>query len=493
MLVTETNADGLSHEFKVVVDAKEIEARVEDRLVSLRETVRMPGFRPGKVPLALLKRQYGKSILGEVLEQAVSQTSSQALAEKGLRPATQPKIEITSFDEGGDLEYTMAVEAMPEIKPADFREYKLVREVVEIGDGEVDDALARLAEQHKSFAPIETKRAAKKGDALLIDFVGKIDGELFEGGSSTDHLLELGSSSFIEGFEDQLIGAKAGDHCEVKLTFPEDYPAEHLAGKEAVFDVDVKEIQEPQKITPDDAFAQSLGFNDLAALRQALKEQIERDYGGLTRTKLKRVLLDKLAETHDFPVPPGMLEAEFDSIWERVEADRKEGKLDEDDAALDEDELREEYRRIAERRVRLGLLLSETGRMNGITVGEDEINRAMMERARQFPGQEERVIEYFRQNPEAVNEIRAPLFEDKVIDFILEMAEVEERKVTVEELLALPESAGGKKKAKAATKSAGTAKAKSAAKSKTAKDKAAPKAKKPEAKKKAAPKSSDKA
>jgi len=492
MLVTETNADGLSHEFKVVVDAKEIEARVEDRLVSLRETVRMPGFRPGKVPLALLKRQYGKSILGEVLEQAVSQTSSQALAEKGLRPATQPKIEITSFDEGKDLEYTMAVEAMPEITPADFRDYKLTREVVEIGDGEVDDALARLAEQHKSFAPVETKRAAKKGDALLIDFVGKIDGVPFEGGASTDHLLELGANAFVEGFEDQLIGAKAGEHREVKLTFPEDYPAEHLAGKEAVFDVEVKEIQEPQKITPDDAFAQSLGFNDLAALRQALKEQIERDYGGLTRTKLKRVLLDKLAETHDFPVPPGMLEAEFNSIWERVEADRKEGKLDEDDAALDEDELREEYRRIAERRVRLGLLLSETGRMNGIAVGEDEINRAMMERARQFPGQEERVIEYFRQNPEAVNEIRAPLFEDKVIDFILEMAEVDERKVTVEELVAPPESGGdktsAKKKAKGAAKASGTTKAKGAAKAKAAKDKTASKAKK-----KAASKSSDKA
>ncbi len=488
MLVTETNADGLSHEFKVVVDAKEIEARVEDRLISLRETVRMPGFRPGKVPLALLRRQYGKSILGEVLEQAVSQTSSQALAEKGLRPATQPKIEITSFDEGGDLEYTMAVEAMPDITPADFREYKLVREVAEIGDAEVDAALERLADQHKSFAPVETKRAAKKGDALLIDFVGKIDGEPFEGGSSTDHLLELGSSSFIEGFEDQLIGAKPGEHREVKLTFPEDYPAAHLAGKEAVFEVDVKEIQEPQKITPDDAFAQSLGFADLAALRQAIKEQIERDYAGLTRTKLKRQLLDKLAETHDFPVPQGMLEAEFEAIWERVEADRKEGKLDEDDAALDEDELREEYRRIAERRVRLGLLLSETGRMNGITVGEDEINRALMERARQFPGQEEQVIAYFRKNPDAVNEIRAPLFEDKVIDFILEMAQVEERKVSVDELLALPDDGkkGGKKKAKGAAK--GKAAKEKAAKGKDAKEKAAPKAKK-----KAASKASDKA
>ncbi len=460
MLVTETSADGLSREFKVVVDAKDIEARVQDRLASLRQTVRMPGFRPGKVPIALLRKQYGKSILGEILEQAVSQSSAQALAEKGLRPAVQPKIEVTSFAEGEDLEYTMAVEVMPDITPADFRTFKLVREVAEVGEADVDAAIERLVGQHKSFAPITDERAARKGDALLIDFVGKIDGEPFEGGASTDHLLELGSNAFIEGFEDQLIGAKAGEHREVRLTFPEDYPAEHLAGKEAVFEVDIKEIQEPQEIAPDDAFAQSLGFADLASLRQAIKEQIERDYGALSRTKLKRALLDKLAETHDFPVPPGMLDAEFNAIWARLEEDRKEGRLDEDDAALDEDALREEYRKIAERRVRLGLLLSEVGRMNAITVSEDEVTRAIMERARNFPGQEERVVEYYRQNPEAVNEIRAPIFEDKVIDFILEMAEVTERKVSIDELVAepdpKPEAGGGKgaKSAKSAKKSA---------------------------------------
>ena len=474
MNVTETSADGLKREYKVVVETQDIENRIVDRLAELGRTVRIPGFRPGKVPTELLRKRFGGTVRGEVLEQALQQTSSQALAEKGVRPALQPRIESISFEDGDDLAYTLAVEMLPEIEPGDFRELKLTRETAQVGEGEIDEAIDRLAAREKNFVAVTDGRPAVSGDSLMIDFVGSVDGAPFEGGTGSDHVIELGSSSFIATFEDQLIGAKAGDHVTVNVTFPEGYPKEGLAGKEAVFEVDVKEVQAVEEVAVDEAFAQSHGFENLGAMRDIVKEQIARDYSGLSRAKLKRALLDALSDAYDFAVPEGMIDSEFDAIWQRITEDRENDRLDADDAARSEDELREEYRAISERRVRLGLLLSEVGQRNGISVGQDDVNRAIAMRARSMPGQEEMVMKYYRDNPEAMNELQAPLFEEKVVDFILEMAEITDKTVTLEELVRDPDAeapeATAKPKKKAAKKApAKKAPAKKAAAKKTAK------------------------
>ncbi len=443
MIVTETSADGLMREFKVVVDKRDIEQRIEDRLKELTKTVRMPGFRPGKVPRSLLLKRFGGTIRGEVLDDALTQTSAQALAEKDLRPAIRPTIQVTKFDDGDDLEYTMAVELMPEIEPGDFREISLTRQTVEVTDNEVSERLERLSSREKKTAPLEVDRPGRKGDALVIDFVGKLDGVAFEGGSGADHVLELGSSAFVEGFEDQLIGVRPGDRREVNVIFPKEYMNDALAGREAVFEVEVKAIQTVEPVPLDEAFATGHGFDDLAAMRAAVKEQLERDYAALSRAKLKRALLDALAEGYDFPIPVGMVDGEFDSIWRQIEEDREKQKVDPSDAGRDDDELRAEYRTIAERRVRLGLLLSEVGRLNNITVESDEMQRAVMERARAFPGQESKVIEHYRAHPEALAELRAPMLEDKVVDFIFEMADITDETVPAEELMRDAGEAGG--------------------------------------------------
>jgi trigger factor len=456
MHITETNTDGLLREFKVVVDATEIEGRIVDRLEQLKRTVRMPGFRPGKVPMTLLRRKYGDSIRGEVLEQALSQTSSQALSEKGLRPAIQPKVEVIKFDEGDDLEYTMAVELMPDIVPGNFREISLTRQKVEVTDADVDAAVARLASHEKNYIPVTEDRAARKDDALVIDFVGSVDGVPFEGGSAKDHVLELGSNSFIEGFEDQLVGAKVGDHISVELTFPDKYMNDELAGKPATFEVDVKEIQKVEPVAIDDVFAQAHGFDDLAAFRAGLAEQIEREYSAHSRAKLKRALLDALSDEYDFAVPKGMVDMEFEAIWQRISTEMAQNKLDPSDMNRSEEDLRDEYRGIAERRVRLGLLFSEIGRLNNISVEQDEMNHAIMEQARTYPGRESAVMDFYRQNPEAVNELRAPLFEDKVVNFVLEMTNVGEEIVSLDVLMRDPDDETAtepdKKAKKASTK-----------------------------------------
>ncbi len=439
MIVTETSADGLKREFKVVVQKEDIETRILGRLEEMKKTVNMRGFRPGKVPVSLLRKRFGGSVRGEILEEALSQTAAQALAEKGVRAVMQPKIAEVKFDEGEDLEYTMAVELMPDIAPKDFRDIKLKRQSAEVGDQDVDGAFERIAASHKNFVPVKRARRAKKGDALEIDFVGKIDGTAFEGGGATGHVIELGSNTFVEGFEDQLVGAKPGDHLEVKITFPENYASPELAGKDAVFEVDVKELKIAEPVAIDEAFAKQHDFDDLAAMRAQIKEQIERDFAAVSRAKLKRALLDVLSEDYDFPVPPGMLDIEFAAIWHGITQAKEQNRLDSSDVGRSDDELRADYRAIAERRVRLGLFLSEVGRLNNITVEPEEVNRAIMAQARARAGQEDKVIEYYRENPEALNEVRAPLLEDKVVDFILEMAEVTDEKVTAEELMYSPE------------------------------------------------------
>jgi trigger factor len=442
MQVTQTHEEGLKREFKVVISATDIKAKMDTRLQEIGQTVRLPGFRPGKVPMPILKKRYGPSVMGEVLERAVTDSSNQAMMERGLRPALQPKIDIKSFAENADLEYTLAVEVLPEIQPANFGDMKLDRMKVDVPDAEIDKALNRIAEQHERSEKIAEDRGSQSGDIVIIDFVGSIDGKEFQGGSATDFRLKLGSGQFIPGFEDQLTGTKAGEKRDVNVTFPENYGSKDLAGKPATFAVTVKEIHKPVAATLDDALAKQMGLDDLETLRKAVRDQLGRDYARVVRARLKRQLLDRLAEAHQFTVPQGMVDLEFDAIWKNVEEERKQGPLS--DPALagkSEDELKVEFRRIAERRVRLGLLLSEVGRLNNIQVSQEEVNRALVEQARRFPGQERQVIEYYRNNPDALAQLRAPLFEDKVIDFITEMASVTDKPATIEELMKEPEEA----------------------------------------------------
>ena len=436
MQVTETLSEGLKRQFTVKLPAQDIDQKLDQRLRQLGATARLPGFRPGKVPMPLLKKRYGMSVMGEILEQAVQDSSSRAMAERGLRAATVPKIEITAFGEGTDLEYTMALELLPEIKPVDFATIDLERLKAEVTDEEVDKSVARIHERARRTEPVTEPRPAATGDTVVIDFAGKLDGEAFPGGEGKDFPLELGGGRFIPGFEDQLVGVNAGDTRDVTVTFPQDYPAEKLAGREALFNVTVKELRAPLAVALDDEFAKSVGFDSLEALRKGVREQIERDYASASRLKLKRQLLDKLAETHHFTVPDGMIEGEFEGIWKQVSEAKERGALEPAMAAKSEDELKAEYRGIAERRVRLGLLLSEVGRLNNIQVNEDELKRAMIEEARRYPGQERQVIEHFRKNPDAMNGLRAPIFEEKTVDFIIEMAKVSDRAVTPTELFA---------------------------------------------------------
>ena len=458
MQVVETNADGLKHDFKVVIPAADIEQKVEHRLHELAQSVRIPGFRPGKIPLSLLKKRYGQPVMDEIIEQTVADSTTRTMSERNLRPATRPKIEITPFSEGQDLEFTMAVEVLPEIEPMDFSKLKLERLQADVEDSEVEQALERIAAQHRRSEPIKGSRKARKGDILVLDFVGKIDGEPFEGGTNTDFHLELGSDMFIAGFEDQLIGARPGERTQVKVTFPEDYVSDRLAGKEASFDVEVKELRAVAPVAVDDALAQTMGLDNLAELKAKMREQIEREHGMLSRARLKRQLLDQLAAVHDFTVPQGMVDAEFEIIWTRIEEAMGKGALDPADAGKSEDELKAEYRSIAERRVRLGLLMSEVGGQNNISLSAEELNQAVMDEARRHPGQERQILEFYRNNPEAMDRLRAPLFEDKVVDFIVEMAQIEERKVSAAELVSEPEEQPpaapqtGKKQAKKPSK-----------------------------------------
>jgi trigger factor len=467
MQVTELSSEGLKRDFKVVIEAKEINEKVENRLRELSARVKIPGFRPGKAPIKLLKQRYGPSVMGEVLERAVTDSSAQALNERGLRPAVQPKIEIDSFEDGADLEYSMAIELLPEISPMDFSKIELERVKIAVPEEEVTSALQRLADSRKESKPLETPRPAQSGDVLVIDFKGTVHGEALPGMAGEDHHLELGSNTFIAGFEDQLIGASVGDERTVNVTFPEAYGNEKLAGQPAVFECKVKEIREPVPAELTEELAKSFGAEGLDDLREKVKERLGQDYAGLSRMRMKREILDQLAEGHDFEVPESMVDLEFDAIWKQVEHEREQGKSDPDDEGKDDEALKAEYREIAERRVRLGLLLSEVGRLNQIEVAQDEVNRALFQEAQRYPGQEQQVVEYYRQNPEALAQLRAPLFEDKVIDFIIDLAKVSEREVTPdqlreeeEKLAAESEGTAKKAKKKPAKKAASKSKAK---------------------------------
>ncbi len=473
MQVTETHTEGLKREYKVLISAKDIDEKVTGKLEELGAKVKVPGFRPGKIPMQVLRQRFAKSVMGEVLEGAVNDSSNQALSERGLRPAVQPKIEITAFDEGKDLEYTMALEILPDIEPMDFAAIELERMAIDVEDNAIEETLADLAKAHKTTMPLDKPREAKPGDVLVLDFKGTVDGEAFPGMEGEDHHLELGSNTFIAGFEEQLIGAGAGDSREVKVTFPEQYANDKLSGRDAIFAVTVKEVLESVPAELNDDFAVKLGEKDLAGVKQRVRERLASEYKDFGRGRMKRHLLDQLAEGHDFPVPLAMVDSEFDGIWKQIEEDRKADRLDADDAAKSEEDLKTEYRDIAERRVRLGLLISEVGQRNQIEVTQEELNRALLQEAQRHPGQEREVFDFFQRTPEAMANLRAPIYEDKVVDFIVDLAMVSERKVTPAELRkemdaeAAGESAGRAKntKAKAGAKKAG-AKAKKTAKPK---------------------------
>ncbi|MFN4163948.1 MAG: trigger factor [Ferrovibrio sp.] len=432
MQITEISASGLKREYKVVINAAALESTVNQKLETIRGQVNMPGFRPGKAPAALIKKQYGRALLGEAMEESVNSALQKTLDDNKLRPALQPKVDIQNFEEGKDFECTIAIEVLPEIETGDFKAIKLERLVVEPADAEVDEFLTRLSEQQKTYEKVE--RAAEKGDQIVIDFVGSVNGEKFEGGAANDYPLVLGSNTFIPGFEDQLIGLKAGDQKTVTVTFPEAYGNAELAGKPAEFACTVKEVRGGQAVTLDDEFAKRFGLQSMQELKDNIKRDLGQEYKSLSRMKLKRGLLDQLAEQHSFDVPQGMVDLEFNQIWGEVTADKARFDAELAEEKKTEDELKAEYRKIAERRIRLGLLLSEVGRVNNIEVKPDEITRAMIEQARRFPGQERQVMEYFQKNPEAAQSLRAPIFEDKVVDFIIEMASVTDKPVSKEEL-----------------------------------------------------------
>jgi trigger factor len=391
MQVTETANEGLKREFKIVIPARDFEKKIENELAEYGRQANLPGFRPGKIPMPVLKQRFGPSVRGKVIQNAVQDASFQILNERGLKAAGQPRIEITKGAEGEDVEYNLAIELMPEIKPMDFKSIELERLTAEVTDQDVSEALERFAANQKRSQPVASPRPAQKGDVAVIDFEGKIDGVPFQGGKAEGHYLELGSGSTIPGFEDQILGHQPGESFTIDVTFPEAYPSKEVAGKPAKFDITIKELREPQPVTVDDELAKSVGLESLDALKEQVKGRLERDSGSLSRGRLKRQLLDKLAASHDFTLPPGLVDTEFDAIWQQIVADRQAGRLDPEDADKTEDQLKKEYREIAERRVKLGLLLSEVGRQHNIEVSNDEVGRAIMAEASRYAGNERKV------------------------------------------------------------------------------------------------------
>ncbi len=440
MNVTETKSEGLSREFRVSVPKGELAAKLSAKLEEIRPQVQLKGFRPGKVPAAHIRKMYGKSIMADIVNDVVQETSDKALADKALRPATRPSIKLDSDQEKliageADLDYSMVLEIMPEFEPADVSAISVERKVAEPTDEEITEALGRITEGNRSFEAREDGAAAEKGDAVVIDFVGKIDGEAFDGGSGEATTLVLGDGRFIPGFEDQLIGAKTGDEVNVEVSFPEDYPVDTLKGKPAVFETVVKEVKAPKTPEANDEFAKSLGFEGLNALRDAVKGQLDGELKAASRQQVKRVLLDALDERHSFDLPQLMVDAEFNQIWAQLEQEKTAGRLSEEDKGKSDEELRAEYRKIAERRVRLGLVLAEIGRRADVQITNEEVIGALRQEASRYPGQERQVIEFYQKNQAALAQLRAPIYEEKVVDHILGLAQVTETKVTREELM----------------------------------------------------------
>jgi len=440
MLVTETLSEGLKRAFSVVVPAADVAERRAKRLAELARTVNLPGFRPGKVPMSVITKRFAGGVMAEVLEESVNKATSDLLDERGLRAANQPQVDLVKAEPDSDIEFTVSFELFPTIEMPDFGAIELTRLTATPDDESLTKALEGLAQRQRELTVVEEARAAVKGEVLTVDFLGKIDGVPFQGGDAKDMDIEVGGDGFIPGFTDQLEGMSAGDFKVIDVQFPAEYGAAELAGKAATFDITAKTLKIQVLPAVDDALAQKLGFEALDEVKGLIGQQMQREYDQLSRVRVKRQLLDALAKITAFPVPDSMLSGEFDQIWQRIEADRKEGKLDAEDAGKDDETLKAEYRAIAERRVRLGLLLAEIGRVNGITVTADEMTRAMRAEAGRYQGQEQMVMDFFRKNPQAAESLRGPIFEEKVVDFVLELAKVTDQVVTPEELAKEPEA-----------------------------------------------------
>ncbi len=433
MQVTETLNEGLKRGYNITVTAAELDAKVNAKLAEAQPEVEMKGFRKGKVPMALLKKQFGPRILGEAMQESIDEAMRQHFEETGDRPAMQPEVKMTNeqWKEGDDIEVSMTYETLPDIPEVDFRAIKLEKLVAPVEDADIDEALENLANAANNFEDRPEGEQARSGDQVVIDFVGRVDGEPFEGGAAEDYPLVLGSNSFIPGFEDQLIDARAGDKIDVKVTFPQEYGAEDLAGKDAVFECTIKAVKAPSPASIDDDLARQFGAESLDALREQVRARLESEYGDAARTVLKRHLMDALDEVVKFDLPPSMVENEARQIAHQLwhEDHPEEHGHDHDDI-----EITDEHRKLAERRVRLGLFLAEQGSRNEITVSEAELQQAIMRQAQQYPGQERDFVEFVQQNDQALQQIHAPLFEDKVVDYIFELADVSERQVTKDEL-----------------------------------------------------------
>lgn len=441
MQVVEKSNEGLSRVIAVTIPVAELNEKLEARIKEVAPQMKLKGFRPGKVPASYVKKTFGRDFMGEIINASLNETSQGALEELKLRPAAPAEMNLTSDMDKviagqEDLAYEMSLEVMPEFTPVDPKTLKLTRPTYEASEEDLDEALKELASQAKSYEDKKGKTVkAADGDQLTIDFLGKIDGEAFDGGAATDADLVIGSGRFIPGFEEQLKGAKVGEEKTIEVTFPEEYQAKHLAGKAATFDVTVKAIKAEVESTIDDEFAKRIGLESLDQLKELLKSNLNQQYAGATRFKLKRALLDLLDEGHDFALPPKMVDAEFEGIWAQVSADKDAGQLPEEDAKKSEDELKAEYKKIAERRVRLGLVLAEIGRANNVGVTDQELSNAIMAEARNYPGQEKMVLDFYRQNPNAAAQLRAPIYEEKVVDLIVSVAEVKDEAITKEELM----------------------------------------------------------
>jgi trigger factor len=450
MQVTETLSEGLKRGFTVVVPSTDIEDRRTAKLAEISRSLKLPGFRPGKVPERVVRQRFGTAVMAEVLEDSVNEATQQVLSDRGLRAATQPKVDVVSLPEAAatpkdaappkDLEFTVEVELLPDITAPDFTAISLTRLKSEPEAEAIEKALTEIANRQRVLEPAEP-RPAVKGDTLTVDYTGRIDGTPFPGGAATDADIEVGGPNFIPGFTEQLEGMAPGETRTIEVTFPEDYGTRDLAGKLAQFEIVAKALKTASVPAIDDALAETLGFETLDDVKGAISRQMQREFDQLSRMRIKRDLLDRLSKDADFPVPASMVDGEFNQIWGRIEADKAAGRLDDEDKGKDDETLKSEYRAIAERRVRLGLLLSEIGRAQGVQVTTEEMTRAMRAEASRYQGQEVQVLEFFRKNPEAAERLRAPIFEEKVVDYILDQAKIEDRTVTPEELAAEPEAA----------------------------------------------------
>ena len=442
MQVTETLNEGLKHEFKISVPASDLDAKADARLVDLKDKVRLNGFRPGKVPVSHLKKVYGRSVMAETIDQTIRDANTQIFTERGFKLASEPKItmptegkEVEELLAGkSDLTYTVAIEVVPAIKLADFKSFNVEKPVVAVADADVDEAIQRIADANRSYAAKGEGTKAEKDDRVTISFKGTINGTPFDGGTGENIQVVIGAGQFIPGFEDQLIGIGTGETRTLKVTFPKNYTAENLAGQAAEFETTATSIEAPQKTEINDEFAKTLGLESLDKLKQAARERLAAEYAGATRQRVKRTLLDRLDESHKFEAPPSLIDEEFNLMWNSVKAEMESSSKTFADENTTEEKAQEEYRSIADRRVRLGLVLSEIGEKNKITVTDDEVSRAVIERARSMPGREKEVWDFYRNNANALAQLRAPIFEDKVVDFILELANVTEKKVSKEEL-----------------------------------------------------------